>query len=325
VNHRRSLLRTCLAAACLAAAGPASAQSFPSRNLTIVVPFAPGGPTDQLARALAGRMQESLGRPVIVENRPGAGGQIATNALRQADPDGHTLFIGATEMFAINPTLYRRFSYEPARDFQPVAAIAEMPMILVVPKSSPAGSVRELLELARSRPGGLSYASQGPGSIGHMLGEVVRTRTGAPLNHVPYKGSAPALQDLVGGQVDLMFDVVLAAEQLVNTDKLRALAVAAPKRTTPFPNLPTLAEAGLTGADASVWFGAVVRAGTPEPVVARLNEAMNAAIAHPDVAKRFGDLGMQMLRMSPAQFGAFMKAETERWTPIVKASGASVE
>jgi tripartite-type tricarboxylate transporter receptor subunit TctC len=322
---RRTLIRAALAAACLAAAHAAPAQSFPSRTVTIVVPFAPGGPTDQLSRALAARMQESLGKPVIVENRPGAGGQIAAGALRQAEADGHTLFVGATEMFATNPTLYTKFAYDPAKDFAPVAAIAEMPMVLVVPKGSPAGSVQELIALARSRPGGLSYASQGPGSIGHMLGELVRARTGAPLNHVPYKGSAPALQDLVGGQVDMMFDVVLAAGQLVAADKLRALAVAAPKRTPPLPGVPTLAESGLTGADASVWFGAVVRAGTPEPVVARLNEAMNAAIAHPEVSKRFGDLGMQMLRMTPAQFGAFIRAENERWTPIVRASGAKVD
>ena len=325
MTARRTLLRATAAVAALAATGTAPAQTFPSRNLSIVVPFAAGGPTDQLARALATRMQDTLGRPVIVENRPGAGGQIAAGALRQSEPDGHTIFVGATEMFAINPTLYRKFAYEPSRDFAPVAAIAEMPMILVVPKGSPIDSVQSLVAAARSRSGGLAYASQGPGSIGHMLGELVRVRTGAPLNHVPYKGSAPALQDLVGGQVDMMFDVILAAGQLVAADKLKALAVAAPRRTPPLPNVPTLSEAGLTGADASVWFGAVVRAGTPEPIVARLNEAMNAAIAHPEVARRFGDLGMQMLQMTPQQFGAFMREELARWTPVIRRAGATID
>jgi tripartite-type tricarboxylate transporter receptor subunit TctC len=325
VNLRRSLLAAALGAACTLAAGTAAAQAFPSRQVTLVVPFAPGGPTDQLARALAGKMQESFGKPVIVENRPGAGGQIAASAVKQADADGHTVFIGATEMFAINPTLFRKFSYDPQKDFQPLAAIAQMPMILVVPKASPANSVQELLALAKSKPGGLSYASQGPGSIGHLLGEMVRTKTGLPLNHVPYKGSAPALQDLVGNQVDLFFDVILSTGPLISSDRIKALGVAADKRTPPLPSVPTLTEAGLSGVDASVWFGAVVRAGTPEPVVARLNEAMNAAIASPDVSRKFGDLGLQMLRMTPAQFGAFMRAETDRWTPLVKASGASVE
>jgi tripartite-type tricarboxylate transporter receptor subunit TctC len=325
MSLRRTLLKAAVAAACLAAPFAAHAQAFPSKTITIVVPFAPGGPTDQLARALAARMQESLGKPVVVENRPGAGGQIAATAVKQAEADGHAIFIGATEMFAINPTLYRKFSYEPAKDFQPLAAIAQMPMILVVPKASPANSLAELLALAKTKPGGLSYASQGPGSIGHLLGEMVRARTGLPLNHVPYKGSAPALQDLVGGQVEMMFDVILSTNPLIQSDRLKALGVAAERRTPPLPAVPTLAEGGLAGVDASVWFGAVVRAGTPEPIVAKLNESMNAAIASPEVSKRFGDLGLQMLRMTPAQFGAFMRAETERWTPVVKASGASVE
>ncbi|MEI7445925.1 MAG: tripartite tricarboxylate transporter substrate binding protein [Burkholderiales bacterium] len=324
MTSRRTLLKAA-AAACLPASVSVRAQGFPSKTVTIVVPFAPGGPTDQLARALAGRMQEGLGKPVIVENRPGAGGQIAATAVRQAEADGHAIFIGATEMFAINPTLYRKFSYEPAKDFQPLAAIAQMPMILVVPKASPANSLGELLALAKTKPGGLSYASQGPGSIGHLLGEMVRAKTGLSLNHVPYKGSAPALQDLVGGQVDLMFDVILSTNPLIQSDRLKALAVASAARTPPLPAVPTMTEGGLAGTDASVWFGAVVKAGTPEPIVARLNEAMNAAIASPEVSKKFGDLGLQMLRMTPAQFGAFMRAETDRWTPVVKASGASVE
>lgn len=324
MSTRRTLLKAA-AAACLPAPFAARAQGFPSKTVTLVVPFAPGGPTDQLARALAGRMQESLGKPVVVENRPGAGGQIAATAVRQADADGHAIFIGATEMFAINPTLYRKFSYDPAKDFQPLAAIAQMPMILVVPKASPANSLAELLALAKSKPGGLAYASQGPGSIGHLLGEMVRAKTALPLNHVPYKGSAPALQDLVGGQVDLMFDVILSTNPLIQSDRLKALAVAAGARTPPLPAVPTMTEGGLGGTDASVWFGAVVKAGTPEAIVARLNESMNAAIASPEVSKRFGDLGLQMLKTTPAQFGAFMRAETERWTPLVKASGASVE
>ena len=325
MNTRRTLIAALAATLGLAFGLPAAAQTFPTRNVSLVVPFAPGGPTDQIARAVASKMQETLGKPVIVENRPGGGGQIAANAVKQAEADGHTLFVGATEMFAINPTLYRKFSYDPQKDFVPVAGLASTPMILVVPASSPANSVQELVALAKQRTGGLNYASQGPGSLGHMLGELLRTKTGAPLNHVPYKGSAPAMQDLLGGQVDMFFDVGLIAIPQIAGGKIKALGVAAERRAPFLPEARTLTESGVTGMDASVWFAAVARAGTPEAAVTRLNDAINKALASPDIVRRFSDQGMQPLVVTPAQLGTFMRAEASRWTPLVKASGASVE
>ena len=316
---RRTLIRAALAAACLAAAHAAPAQSFPSRTVTIVVPFAPGGPTDQLSRALAARMQESLGKPVIVENRPGTGGQIAAGALRQAEADGHTLFVGATEMFAINPTLYTKFAYDPAKDFAPVAAIAEMPMVLVVPKGSPAGSVQELIALARSRPGGLSYASQGPGSIGHMLGELVRARTGAPLNHVPYKGSAPALQDLVGGQVDMMFTGVSAALPFVRGGKLRALGVSGTRRLAALPEYAPVADT-VPGFEATTIYALMGPSALPKDIVQRLSTELGRLVAEPGPRERLLALGAEPGGGPPEQLAAYIAREIPKWAKIVKAA-----
>ncbi|WP_029002139.1 Bug family tripartite tricarboxylate transporter substrate binding protein [Azohydromonas australica] len=321
---RRFTLGALAAAAALALAGPAVAQDFPSKPVTLVVPFPPGGVTDQIARVLAGKMQEDLRQTVIVDNKPGAGGQIAAQAVKSAPADGHTLFVAATEMFAINPTLFRKFSYDPLKDFQPVTALISSPLVLVVPKNSPANSVADLVAASR-KDGGLNFASQGVGSIGHLLGELYRSKTGGGFHHVAYKGSAPALQDLMGGQVDLMFDPVITTAPLIQSGKLKPLAIAATKRAAQLPDVRTLQELGTSGVDASVWFGAVVKAGTPAPAVARLNESLAKALRSPDVVKRFSDQGLQPMPMSPEAFGSFMKEEITRWSALVKTSGASVE
>ena len=325
--------RTVMSAAALAltglmsAAAPvqAQAQDFPSRNITLVVPFPAGGVTDQIARVLAQKMQESLGKTVIVENKPGAGGQIAAAQVKMAEADGHTVFIAATEMFAVNPGLFRKFSYDPLKDFAPVTSLISSPLVLVVPKDSPANSVQELVALSKSKPGGLNFASQGVGSIGHLLGELFRSKTGATMNHVAYKGSAPALQDVMGGQVEMMFDPVITTAPLLAGGKLKALGIAAPKRAAQLPEVRTLAELGMPGVDASVWFGAVVKAGTSAAVITKLNEALVKALNSPDVVKRFADQGLQTIPSTPQQFGIFMKEEIGRWGPLVKASGASVD
>ena len=321
---RRFTLGALAAAATLALAGPAVAQSFPSKPVTLVVPFPPGGVTDQIARVLAGKLQEDLRQTVIVDNKPGAGGQIAAQAVKSAPADGHTLFIAATEMFAVNPTLFRKFSYDPLKDFQPVTALISSPLVLVMPKNSPVNSVADLVA-ASKKDGGLNFASQGVGSIGHLLGELYRSRSGGQFHHVAYKGSAPALQDLMGGQVDLMFDPVITTAPLIQSGKLKPLAIAAAKRAAQLPVVRTLEELGTAGVDASVWFGAVVRAGTPAPAVARLNESLAKALRSPDVVKRFSDQGLQPMPMSPEAFGSFMKEEITRWSALVKTSGASVE
>jgi tripartite-type tricarboxylate transporter receptor subunit TctC len=322
MNLHRLLTGAALAA--FAIVGPAAAQTFPSKNINIVVPFPPGGVTDQVARVVAEKLQAGLGKPVIVENKPGAGGQIAAAAVLKADADGHTLFIGDSGALAINHGLYKKFSYDPLKDFTPISNLVASPLVLVVPKDSPANSVSELVALAKQK-NGLNYASQGIGTVGHLLGELFRTKTGTALNHVAYKGSAPALQDLAGGQVDLLFDPVITASPLVTSGKIKALGLAAAGRSATLPDVKTLSESGTPGVDAGVWFGLVAKAGTPEPVVRRLNEEVQKALKSPDVVKRFNDQGLEIVATTPAQFGAFMKDEVARWAPIVKASGASVE
>jgi len=319
---RRSLLAT-LALAALP--GLALAQAFPQRSITLVVPFPAGGITDQISRAMAQKMGETLGQAVIVDNKPGGGGQIAANTVKQAPADGHTIFVGATEMFAINQNLFRKFSYDPLKDFAPITSLIASPLVLVVPANSPINSVQDLVQQAKTRKGGLNFASQGIGSIGHLLGELFRGQAGGEYNHVAYKGSAPALQDVMAGQVDMMFDPVITTAPLIAGKKIKPLAIAAAKRSPQLPDVPTLAELGIKGVDAGVWFGAVARSGTPAPIIAKLNEAFLKALNDTEVLKRFSDQGMQAFPSTPAQFGSFMQSEVGRWAPLIKASGASVD
>lgn len=320
---RRHLFAAAVAATTLIQ--PTYAQDYPNRSVTMVVPFPAGGITDALARALAQKMGDQLGKPVVVDNKPGGGGQIAAAYVRQQPADGHTIFVGATEMFAINPSLYRSFSYDPVKDFTPITSLVASPLVLVVPASGTANNVNDLVQQASSRKGGLNYASQGMGSIGHLLGELFRGKTKGEYHHVAYKGSAPALQDVMGGQVHFMFDPVITTAPLITGKKLKALAIAADKRSPQLPDVPTLAELGVAGVDAGVWFGAVAKAGTPAPVINRLNEVFSKAMREPEVQKRFADQGMQPFPSTPAQFGSFIQAEIARWTPLVKASGASID
>ena len=323
--NRRQLFAAGAASLAACVGTPAIAQNFPNRAVTMVVPFPAGGITDAVARALASKMGEQLGKPVIVDNRPGGGGQIAAAYVRQQATDGHTLYVGATEMFAINPSLFRNFSYDPLKDFTPVTSLIASPLVLVVPANSSLTSVKELIAQAKSRKDGLNFASQGMGSIGHLLGETFRGKVGGKFNHVAYKGSAPALQDVMGGQVDFMFDPVITTAPLVAGKKLKPLAIAADKRSPQMPEVPTLAELGVSGVNAGVWFGAVVKTGTTAVVVERLNDAIHQAMKDPEVVKRFADQGMQAFPSTPAQFGSFMQSELTKWGPLVKASGASIE
>ena len=321
---RRTVIAA-LSATALAGLAHAQAPAFPTRPVTMVVPFPAGGITDTIARALAQKMGDTLGQSVIVDNKPGGGGQIAATQVKQAAADGHTVFVGATEMFAINQNLFRKFSYEPLKDFTPISSLIASPLVLVVPANSPVNSVNDLVQQAKTRKGGMNFASQDIGSIGHLLGELFRGQTGGEYNHVAYKGSAPALQDVMAGQVDMMFDPVITTAPLIAGKKLKPLAIAAAKRSPQLPDVPTLAELGIKGVDAGVWFGAVAKAGTPEPVVAKLNDAFLKALKDPEILKRFSEQGMQPFPSSPAQFGSFMQSEVARWAPLIKASGASVD
>ena len=321
---RRTVIAA-LSATALAGLAHAQAPAFPTRPVTMVVPFPAGGITDTIARALAQKMGDTLGQSVIVDNKPGGGGQIAATQVKQAAADGHTVFVGATEMFAINQNLFRKFSYDPLKDFTPISSLIASPLVLVVPANSPVNSVNDLVQQAKTRKGGMNFASQGIGSIGHLLGELFRGQTGGEYNHVAYKGSAPALQDVMAGQVDMMFDPVITTAPLIAGKKLKPLAIAAAKRSPQLPDVPTLAELGIKGVDAGVWFGAVAKAGTPEPVVAKLNDAFLKALKDPEILKRFSEQGMQPFPSSPAQFGSFMQSEVARWAPLIKAIGASVD
>lgn len=321
---RRTVIAA-LSATALAGVAHAQTPAFPSRSVTMVVPFPAGGITDQIARALAQKMGETLGQSVIVDNKPGGGGQIAAMQVKQAAADGHTVFVAATEMFAINQNLFRKFSYDPLKDFTPITSLIASPLVLVVPSTSPINSVNDLVQQSKSTKGGLNFASQGIGSIGHLLGELFRGQAGGNYNHVAYKGSAPALQDVMAGQVDMMFDPVITTAPLIAGKKLKPLAIAATKRSPQLPEVPTLAELGIKGVDAGVWFGAVAKAGTPAPVVDKLNAAFVTAMKDPGILKRFADQGMQPFPSTPAQFGTFMQSEVGRWAPLIKASGASVD
>ncbi|GAB3361594.1 MULTISPECIES: Bug family tripartite tricarboxylate transporter substrate binding protein [Giesbergeria] len=321
---RRTVIAA-LSATALAGVAHAQTPAFPSRSVTMVVPFPAGGITDQIARALAQKMGETLGQSVIVDNKPGGGGQIAAMQVKQAAADGHTVFVAATEMFAINQNLFRKFSYDPLKDFTPITSLIASPLVLVVPSTSPINNVNDLVQQSKSTKGGLNFASQGIGSIGHLLGELFRGQTGGSYNHVAYKGSAPALQDVMAGQVDMMFDPVITTAPLIAGKKLKPLAIAATKRSPQLPEVPTLAELGIKGVDAGVWFGAVAKAGTPAPVVDKLNTAFVTAMKDPAILKRFADQGMQPFPSTPAQFGSFMQSEVNRWAPLIKASGASVD
>jgi tripartite-type tricarboxylate transporter receptor subunit TctC len=321
--NRRNLLSLATLALASAAAPSWADASFPNRSITMVVPFPAGGITDAIARMLAQKVGDHLGKPVVVENKPGGGGQIAATYVRQQPADGHTIYVAATEMFAINPTLFRNFSYDPIKDFTPITSLISSPLVLVVGADSAMNNVSELIQQAKTRKNGLSFASQGMGSIGHLLGEIFRGKTGGSFVHVAYKGSAPALQDVMSGQVDFMFDPVISTAPLIAGKKLKPLAIAADQRAAQMPNVPTLQELGISGVNAGVWFGAVAKMGTPDAAVQRLNTALLSAMNDPEVLQRFADQGMQPFPSTPAQFGSFIQSELTRWTPLIKASGAS--
>jgi tripartite-type tricarboxylate transporter receptor subunit TctC len=305
-------------------ASAACAQSFPSRPIRLLVPFPPGGPTDQVSRLLGQKITESTGQPVLVDNRPGGGSQIAAAALLQAPADGYTVLIGDIGALAVNPTLYEKLSYDPQRDFLAISRVMSSPMVLLVPVKSPAGNVAQLLELAKSR-GRLSYASQGIGTGGHLLAEMFKSVTGATMVHVPYKGSAPAMQDLIAGQVDLLFDLMGAGLPQARGGKVKMLAVGTPQRAERAPEVPTMAEAGYPDVAMTVWFGMVARSGTPDAVVRVLNNQIVSALKNPEVAKRLYDQGFDASPSTAEEFAAQMRSEREKWGAVVKSSGARVD
>jgi tripartite-type tricarboxylate transporter receptor subunit TctC len=304
-------------------AGFACAQAYPSRPIHIVVPFTPGGFNDTLGRTLANKMQETWGQPVIVDNKPGAGTVIGTDFVAKSAPDGYTLLIVALP-FSVIPSLYPKSGIDVLRDFSPVALAGATPNLLVVNPSVPVNSVRELIALAKSKPGGLSYASTGAGSSNHLSMEMFKSMTGTDLVHVPYKGSAPAVTDLIGGHVMMMYDNLPNVIQQVRANKMRAIAVSSSARSPLAPEVPTVAET-VPGYEVTVWFGVVGPTGIPREVVAKLNAEINRIFAMPDVRERFVNGGVDPVGGPPERFGEHLKTEVAKWAKVVKATGARVD
>ena len=315
-----------IVAASLFAVSLAFAQAdYPSKPIRLVVPFPPGGTTDILARAVAQKLTEAWGQQVIVDNRPGAGGNIGSDLVAKAAPDGYTLLMGTVGTHAINPSLYARMPYDAQKDFAPVILVASVPNVLEVDPSLPVHTVQELIAYARANPGKLNFASSGNGTSIHLSGELFKAMTGVKMTHVPYKGSAPALADLVGGQVQLMFDNLPSSLGLIKGGKLRAIAVTSTARSSALPDVPTLAESGLPGYEASSWFGVLAPARTPPAIIAKLNAAIDAWLASPEAKDKLASQGAVAAGGTPADFAHWIAGETVKWAKVVKASGAHID
>ena len=302
------------------AAPLAMAQGFPSKPIRIVVPFAAGGAVDVVARAVGQRMSEQMGSPVVVENRPGASANLGAELVSKAAPDGYTLLMGANGL-ATNVTLFKNLPFDTLRDFAPIARVGYAPLVLVVPPSSPAKSLKELIALAKAQPGSLNYGSAGNGSSGHLATELLRINTKIDVVHVPYKGGGPALTDLMGSRLSFMLINPIEVISNIKAQRLRALAIASPKRIPMLPDVPTFTEAGVSGYDASVWWGLVAPAKTPKEIVARLSTEALKALENDGVKEKLLGLGAVIDPAGPDQFGKFLKDEIEKWAQVIKTSG----
>jgi len=319
---------TLLGAALIATFTPptsAAEGKYPDRPIRYVVPFAPGGPTDILSRAFAEPLSNALGTPVVVDNRGGAGGVVGTEIVARAAPDGYTLMIGHVGTHAINPALYGKVNYDPVRDFQPITQVATWPLALSVHPSVPAKNLKELIALARAKPGTLNFASAGTGGPTHLAAELFKSGAKIDIVHVPYKGNAAALTDLVSGQVQMMFSNLLTSGPFIKAGKLRALAVSTGKRSASAPDIPTVAEAGVPGYDMTPWYGVLAPAGLPRPLLTRLNGELVRIVASPELRDRFGSQGIDLVSSTPEAFAALIRAEIPRWKAIVKESGARAD
>lgn len=308
--------------ALLFAAG-ANAQEYPSKPVRMVVPFAAGGSSDTVSRIIAQKLTEATGQSFVVENRAGAGGNIGAEFVAKSRPDGYTLLVAAGS-FAINVSLYRKLPYDPLKDFEPVIHICSVTGILVAHPSLPANNVAALIALASAKPGSIHFASAGSGTVVHLAGELFKSMSKVDLVHVPYKGSGPALTDLLGGQVQIMFANMPGTLQHVRAGKLRVLAVTSEKRSSVLPEVPTLAEAGVPGYQAATWFGVLAPAGTPVNVIARLNAEIGKVLGATELVEHLRNEGAEVTGGTPAGFRAFLQADIERWSKVVRASGAKV-
>ena len=315
-----------LAGMCFAAlAFSALAQTYPAKPVRLIVPFPPGGSADILARAIGQKAGEGLGQQFIVDNRPGAGTAIGAEALARSAPDGYTVMIGTVSSHAINPALNPKLPFHPVKDFTPVSLVATIPFAMIVHPSVPARNVQEFIALARAKPGSLNYSSAGSGTSNHLSGELLKSMSGIDIVHVPYKGSAPALNDLIAGQVSLMFDLVLTAAPHIKSGAVRGIAVTSAQRSSALPELPTVAESGVPGYEVSAWFGIFGPAGLPAAVAQRLNAEFVKAVQQPDLRQRLASQGAEPLTSTPEEFASYLRSEIDKWAKVVKASGMKVD
>ena len=304
---------------------PAPAQDYPSRPITLVVPYAAGGGNDVMARIVGEKMSKTLGQQVVIENRPGAGGSTATRQVAKAAPDGYTLVIGGTGTLAVNPTLYQNVGYDPRKDFAPVGLIGTSALIVIVNPGLPVKSLRELIDLAKKQPGKFNYSSAGVGSGTHLGTVLFEMMAGVKMTHVPYRGTGPALTDLIGGHVSISFSTLPPAVGIVANGQVRALAVTGLQRSDAFPTVPTVAEAALPGYEAVLHYGIVAPAGTPAPIIAKLSTALREAVNAPDTRERMARDGIDPLPSTPQEYAADIDAEERKWSAVVRTSGAKAE
>jgi tripartite-type tricarboxylate transporter receptor subunit TctC len=317
------LWRVALVAAALSAASPVLAQDYPNRLIRIIVPFGAGGPTDVFTRSLGEELRKSLGQPIVMENRPGAGTIIGTTEVARSAPDGYTLLMISATQTTVE-TLNPNKSYRLMRDFVPVAALMSSELVLVVPEHSPVNTLKELIALARANPGKLNYGSSGPGSNYHMAGELIKNLAGLDITHVPYKGSTGARADIISGQIDMMFDSVPTAAATIEAGRLKALGTSGKVRSPILPDVPTIAEAGIPGYDATIWIGVMAPAGTPKEIVELLNREINKILIRPDIQESWKRQGANTTVMSPQEFGTYVESEIERWGKLIKANNIGI-
>jgi tripartite-type tricarboxylate transporter receptor subunit TctC len=325
-NTMRSLIgAVLLGLTMLMAPAGASGQAYPTKPVSLLIAFPPGGPSDVLSRIVGKKLEQILGQPFIMDNRPGAGGNIAAEAAAHAVADGHTILMGNNSILATNAALYKKINFDPEKDFVPISLVGSQANILVVNPNVPAKSMAELIALLRANPGKFNYASSGHGAAAHLAAELFKTEAKVNIVHVPYKGAAPALTDVIAGHVHMMFATAASVVPHIKSGKVRALAVTPIRRTAVFPDLATIDELGLKGFDATTWHGLVAPSKTPREIVMRLNRATVEALKDPAVRKSLTDLGVDIVGNSPEEFAAYIKAEIPKWTAIVKASGAKLD
>ena len=320
------LKKVILASMCMVQAFSAGATDvYPSKPIKFIVPYPPGGPTDAMARMIQGPLQAKLNTPVVIDNRGGAGGNIGTGMVAKSPADGYTILLAASGPMAVNKTLYKSISFDPEKDFAPVIQISAFPLVLEVHPSVSVSDVKHFIAMAKEKPDALSFASAGNGTPQHLAGELFNTAVGTKLQHVPYKGAGPALNDVIGGHVKVMFDILGSSVQYIKTGKLHAIAVTTATRSPALPDVPTLAEAGLAGYNFSGWHGIVAPAATPKPIINKLNQAINEIFADPAFKKKWEELGTPIVGGTPEAFGALMRSESVKLGKVVKDAGVTVD